>query len=62
MCMCVRVCVYHLLAFLQQELQAFIGSFPNALVAFCLVLSLRVVQINAQIQSNIHQSGHQFHG
>lgn len=52
----------YLFAFLQEQLQPVIGPFGNHFIPFCLILTLGVVHVNAQVKSYIHQGCHQLHG
>lgn len=44
----------YLLALLQQHLQPLVGAFADHLVALGLVLALRVVHVDTEVQRHIH--------
>lgn len=52
----------HLFALLQQEFQPVFGPLCWSFVPLSLILPLRVVQVDAQVQHHAHQDSHKLHG
>lgn len=50
-----------LLPLLQQQLQLVVGALAGDLVPLGLVLPLRVILVDAQVQRHVHQRRHQLH-
>lgn len=50
--------IIYLLPLLKQQFQLICGSLSSNFVAFCLILSLCVVLVDAQVQCYVHQCCH----